>query len=180
MTRYYSIDWDALDALPPAERMAALADINTEIRTVTGRERARMAAAAVEEHGTQAAAAKALGMKPARFSQIYREHAMNEDRVGYPICRTATYRSQGQLVTREWTQTIRDGYWHTTHDGRDWVLHYESRGLGKGVWSCGPWGGPAEETFEFTTVPSSGPLEEASWLLDRPQRRRHTAQPADH
>lgn len=73
---YYRIDWDALNALSPAEKMAALSRINTDIRHVTGAERNRMAHRAVAKHGSQRAAADALGMKPARFNQIYKESPM--------------------------------------------------------------------------------------------------------
>ncbi|MBV2364245.1 helix-turn-helix domain-containing protein [Streptomonospora nanhaiensis] len=77
MTRYYQINWDLLNELPAAERMAALADINTGIRTVTGAERRRMVDRAVAEHGSQAAAARHLGISPARINQIIKENLMS-------------------------------------------------------------------------------------------------------
>ena len=73
---YYRIDWDALNQLTPDKRMAALADINTNIRHVTSAERVRMAHRAVVENGTQKAAAAALGMKTARFGQMIQENPM--------------------------------------------------------------------------------------------------------
>lgn len=74
---YYRIDWDAINALPAAERMATLARINTDIRRVTGAERARMVHHAVAEHGTQKDAAAALGLGTARISQIIKENPMS-------------------------------------------------------------------------------------------------------
>lgn len=71
---YYRIDWDALNRLPDPDKMKALADVFDRIRSEIGAERGRMVHRAHAEHGTQKAAAAALGMKPARFGQIYNEH----------------------------------------------------------------------------------------------------------
>lgn len=73
---HYRIDWNALRSLTPAKRMAALAQINTDIRHVTSAERVRMAHQAVAEHGSQKAAADALEMKPARMNQLIKETPM--------------------------------------------------------------------------------------------------------
>ncbi|TMZ67395.1 hypothetical protein EMG21_28710 [Klebsiella pneumoniae] len=73
MTRYYRIDWDALNTLEPADRMAELARINTDIRRVTGAERARIVHRTVTQLGTQTAAATHLGMKLARLNQLANE-----------------------------------------------------------------------------------------------------------
>ena len=70
---YYRIDWDALDKLADADKMAALATIFERVRADIGAERGRMVHQAHTEHGTKRSAAEHLGMKPARFGQIYNE-----------------------------------------------------------------------------------------------------------
>lgn len=69
----YAINWAALDRMEPAQRMAALARINTDIRSVTGAERVRMVHRAIAQHGSQAAAARHLGMKKVRTNQLAKE-----------------------------------------------------------------------------------------------------------
>ncbi|WP_017602305.1 hypothetical protein [Nocardiopsis lucentensis] len=71
---YYRIDWDALNALPAAAKMQALADIFDQVRSEIGAERGRMVHEAVAEHGTQKAAAEVLGMKTARLGQLYTQY----------------------------------------------------------------------------------------------------------
>lgn len=74
---YYRIDWDALNQLADADKMAALATIFERVRADIGSERGRMVHQAHASHGTKKAAADHLGMKPARFGQIYEEHEKN-------------------------------------------------------------------------------------------------------
>jgi len=71
---YYRIDWDALNQLPDADKMKALADLFEQVRSEIGAERGRMVHQAHADHGTKKAAAAHLGMKPARYGQIYEEH----------------------------------------------------------------------------------------------------------
>ncbi|WP_435110185.1 hypothetical protein [Nocardiopsis synnemataformans] len=86
---YYRIDWDALNALPDAEKMQALADIFDQIRSEIGAERGRMVHQSYADHGTQKAAAAALGMKPARFGQIYNEHKESKMKDDTKVTRVA-------------------------------------------------------------------------------------------
>lgn len=71
---HYRIDWESLNQLPDAERMAALARMNKHIRSVTGAERGRMAHRAVAAHGTQKDAATHLRVGYPRFKQIIKEN----------------------------------------------------------------------------------------------------------
>ncbi|GAB3209844.1 hypothetical protein GCM10027294_25840 [Marinactinospora endophytica] len=70
---YYRIDWEALNSLPPAEQMTALADIISSVQRACSAERDRIVHRTIEALGTQRAAAEALGMKPARTNQIAKE-----------------------------------------------------------------------------------------------------------
>ena len=70
---YYRIDWDALNQLADADKMAALATIFERVRADIGSERGRMVHQAHASHGTKKAAADHLGLSPARFGQIYNE-----------------------------------------------------------------------------------------------------------
>lgn len=77
---YYRIDWDALNGLPPATRLQALADISTSAQRACGAERVRIVHTEIElqggGHGSQKAAAEALGLKQTRTNQIAKESPM--------------------------------------------------------------------------------------------------------
>ncbi|MGI5122798.1 hypothetical protein ACQEU5_25105 [Marinactinospora thermotolerans] len=71
--RYYRIDWEALNSLPPAEQMTALAEIISSVQRACSAARDRIVHRTIEALGTQRAAAQVLGMKPARTNQIAKE-----------------------------------------------------------------------------------------------------------
>ena len=76
---YYRINWEALNALPPAARLQALADITASVQRVCGAERERIVHAEIDRHGglaqrgSQKAAAQTLNLKQARMNQIAKE-----------------------------------------------------------------------------------------------------------
>lgn len=86
---YYRIDWDALDKLADADKMAALATIFERVRADIGAERGRMVHQAHTDHGIKKDAAAHLGLSPARFGQIYDE---------YKEKRTMTTTSYGNFI----------------------------------------------------------------------------------
>jgi hypothetical protein len=77
---YYRIDWDALNGLPPAARRKVLAHISTRAQRASGAERVRIVHTEIElqggGHGSQKAAAEALGLKQTRTNQIAKESPM--------------------------------------------------------------------------------------------------------
>lgn len=77
---YYRIDWDAINGLPPAARLQVLADISTSAQRACGAERVRIVHTEIERagggHGSQKAAAEALGLKQTRTNQIAKESPM--------------------------------------------------------------------------------------------------------
>lgn len=71
----YTINWRALDRMDPAERQEALAEIGEDVKQVVAAARARIVRTAVAAHGTQAEAARQLGLSAIRVNQILREAA---------------------------------------------------------------------------------------------------------
>ncbi|MEU0236746.1 hypothetical protein ABZ234_03580 [Nocardiopsis sp. NPDC006198] len=78
---YYSLDTDAIAALPRAKALELLDRIRLDVTSATGAERARIVGAEVEEqaaahgkHGSQRRAAEALGMKTSRVGQLWTEY----------------------------------------------------------------------------------------------------------
>lgn len=77
MSRYdeplYTINWRALDRMDPADRQKALAAIGEDVKRVVAAARAHIVRTAGDVHGTQAEAARRLGLSPIRVNQILRE-----------------------------------------------------------------------------------------------------------
>lgn len=83
---HYTLDLPAIRALPRAQALALLDDIRRHVTSAVGAERARLVADEVAEqaaahgsHGAQRRAATALDMKPARLSQLWKEHQHMDD-----------------------------------------------------------------------------------------------------
>ena len=82
MTKLYelTINWSALNALPPRERIKALKSIEADINSELAAARRRVVGETVERHaaqwewGAQSRAAAELGLTTGRVGQIYRQY----------------------------------------------------------------------------------------------------------